>query len=77
MERPIYREYLAKDTAMAAFVKMMRIGRSRTLPLTHRFEFNRTIAEAIERATSGGEDPKKCLDEAAKALNRVLAQGGK
>jgi ABC-type glycerol-3-phosphate transport system substrate-binding protein len=76
MERPIYREYLAKDAAMAAFVNMMSIGRSRTLPLTHRVEFNRTIAEAIERATSGGEDPKKCLDEAAKVLNRVLAQGG-
>lgn len=71
LELASYRDYLATDKPLAAYVRTIGHGRSRRLPRTKRVEFNRFIAEAIERATSGGEDPGLCLREAAKKFNML------
>jgi hypothetical protein len=39
-------------------------------------EINRFLAEAIERATVGGEDPGRCLAEAAERSNALLRTRG-
>ena len=67
-----YREFLATDTALRVFVDQMTSGRGRSPIDRHRIEINRTIAEAIEKATLGKMDPKAALDEAAATSNALL-----
>ena len=67
-----YRAYLAHDGALKSFVDQMGTGRGRRVIERHRVEFNRCLAEAIERATLGKLDPKRCLDEAARSVNEAL-----
>ncbi len=67
-----YRAFLGRDVALKSFVDQMGAGRGRRVIERHRVEFNRALAEAIEKATLGGMDPKQCLDEAARSVNEVL-----
>ncbi len=67
-----YRRFLEHDRALKAFVDQLNLGRGRRFLPHHRVEFNRALAEAIERSTLGGMDPKKCLDEAARSVNDLM-----
>jgi multiple sugar transport system substrate-binding protein len=67
-----YKDYLATDRALKAFVDQMAVGQGR-LPIDdHRIEINRYLAEAIEKATLGAQDPKAMLDEAAAKSDALL-----
>jgi multiple sugar transport system substrate-binding protein len=72
-----YREFLATDPAMAAFVNQMRYGRGRIVAEHHRVQINRLMAEAIEKATLGKQDPRMCLDAAAAKANAFLRDGSR
>jgi multiple sugar transport system substrate-binding protein len=67
-----YEEFLETDAALKAFVEQMRDGRARHPIDYRRVEINRFLAEALERATLGGRDPKSALTEAAEQSNRLL-----
>ncbi len=71
-----YQAYLAKDHALKAFVDQMGVAQARAPIDRHRVEINRFIAEAIERATLGGQDPKAVLEEAAAKCNALLREPG-
>ena len=67
-----YEEYLATDGALKAFVDQMAVGQGRQSIDYRRVEINRFLAEAIEKATLGKEDPKRMLDEAAARCDALL-----
>jgi multiple sugar transport system substrate-binding protein len=67
-----YRLYLKKDPAIRAFVSQMDSARSRQLPDRKRIEFNKYIAQALERCIIGNENPKTALDEMAKSAAALL-----
>jgi multiple sugar transport system substrate-binding protein len=67
-----YRRFLDHDAALKTFVDQMSLGRGRQVIERHRVEFNRALAEAIERSTLGKMDPKRCLDDAAHSVNELL-----
>jgi multiple sugar transport system substrate-binding protein len=69
-----YRKFLETDPALKAFVDQMSDGRGRQVLERHRVEFNRFLAEAIERAIVGKQDPRKCLEEAAARANALLIE---
>jgi multiple sugar transport system substrate-binding protein len=72
LDLPSYKNYLAKDPALKAFVDQMAVGQAR-LPIdAHRIEINRFLAEAIEKATLGKQDPRAMLDEAAAKSDALL-----
>jgi multiple sugar transport system substrate-binding protein len=68
----VYRDFLAGDPAMKAFVDQMTTGKSRRPLDYHRMEVNHFLAEAIEKATLGKMDPKTVLDDAAARSNALL-----
>jgi ABC-type glycerol-3-phosphate transport system substrate-binding protein len=69
---PSYKAYLATDPALKAFVDQMAVGQGRMPIDYHRIEINRFLAEAIEKATLGKQDPRAMLDEAAAKSDAVL-----
>lgn len=69
-----YKDFLNKHPHMKAFVEQLYIGRARAPIDYHRVEINQSIAEAVEEAILGNEDPKTVLDEAAAKSNRLLRQ---
>jgi multiple sugar transport system substrate-binding protein len=73
-ELPEYRAYLKSDEALRAFVEQMDVGMAR-LTFPRRVEVNRVVAEAIERATLGNEDPRACLNEAQGKAEKILSGG--
>ncbi len=72
LELQSYKEFLATDRALKAFIDQMAVAQGR-LPIdSHRIEINRFLAEAIEKATLGKQDPKAMLDEAAAKSDALL-----
>lgn len=72
LDLPAYRDFLATDRALKAFVDQMAVGQGRASIDYHRIEINRYLAEAIEKATLGKQDPKAMLDEAAAKADALL-----
>lgn len=75
LELPEYREHLARDPGLRAFVEQIPLGRAREPIDHHQVAINRHIAEAIERTLVGGADPRAALAESAAKSNRLLAAG--
>lgn len=71
---PEYRKQLEEDPGLKGFVEQMTWGKGRETIPRHRVEINRLLAEAIERATLGKQDPKQCLDEAVLRANALLSR---
>jgi multiple sugar transport system substrate-binding protein len=67
-----YREYLEEDPAIMIFVSQMDSAQSRRLPDRNRIEFNRFIAQALERSIIGNENPKTALDKMANSAADLL-----
>jgi ABC-type glycerol-3-phosphate transport system substrate-binding protein len=76
LQLPEYRAYLETDAALKSFVEQMSMAESRRPIDFYRVEINQFLAEAIEKATVGGVDPKTALDEAAAKSNALLAKVG-
>jgi ABC-type glycerol-3-phosphate transport system substrate-binding protein len=74
LELPSYQAHLEDDWALRAFVDQMSLGRARRPIDLHRVEINRHIAEAIENALIGGEEPRAALRAAAAKSNALLRE---
>ncbi len=72
LQMPEYQAYLATDPALKSFVAQLAMAESRRPIDFYRVEINQYLAEAIEKATVGGMDPKTVLDEAAAKSNALL-----
>jgi ABC-type glycerol-3-phosphate transport system substrate-binding protein len=72
LERQEYQTFLSHDPAMKTFVDQLQWGKGRRPIDYHRVEINHFIAEAIEHATLGKQDPKESLDEAVRRANVLL-----
>ena len=72
LEMPEYQAYLATDPALKSFVDQMAMAETRRPMDFYRVEINQYLAEAIEKATVGGMDPRTVLDEAATKANALL-----
>jgi len=72
LKRPEYVMYLKSDPALSAFVEQIGISQARVPFDRHRVEINRVMAEAIEQATLGKGDPRRCLEKAAEQANALL-----
>src|SRR5690606_31332047 len=72
LDVPEYRAYLDENPALRAFVEQMAdAGTQRPLDY-EQLAIQRSIAQAIERATVGGRDPRTVLEAAAAESNRLL-----
>jgi multiple sugar transport system substrate-binding protein len=72
LDLPEYREALARDERLRAFVEQIPIGRVRRPLDFYQVEINRHIAEAIERTLIGGIDARRALSESARKSNELL-----
>lgn len=72
---PEYRAHLARDPRLAAFVAQIPLGRAREAMDEHQVEINQHVAEAIERALIGREDPAAALAAMAARTDRLLQPG--
>lgn len=72
LELQSYKDFLATDRALKAYVDQMAVGQGRLPVDYHRIEINRFLAEAIEKATLGKQDPKAMLDEAVAKCDALL-----
>jgi ABC-type glycerol-3-phosphate transport system substrate-binding protein len=72
LDVPEYQEYLRENPGLRAFVEQMRYTQTRRSIDYHQLELERGLANAIERATVGGADPRAALEEAAAEANRLL-----
>ncbi len=71
-EVPEYRAYLEQNPGLKAFVDQMAVAQaSRSIDFSS-VEIERALAQAIEHATVGGQDPRAALTEAATTSNRLL-----
>jgi ABC-type glycerol-3-phosphate transport system substrate-binding protein len=74
LDLPSYQEHLEDDWALRAFVDQMSLGRARRPIDLHQVEINRHIAEAIESALIGGEEPAAALRASAAKSNALLRE---
>lgn len=74
LEVPEFKEYLTRHPAQRAFVEQMEYAQAQRPLDFHAVEIQRLLAEAIEQATVGGENPATTLKRAADQSNRLLSQ---
>lgn len=72
LDVPEFQEYLKKNPNFKAFVDQMDVSRAQKPVDYGGLQITRHIGEAIEKATVGGMDPKKALDESAAKSNQLL-----
>ena len=72
LERPEYQAHLEEDWGLRAFVEQIPMTRPRRRIDDYHVEINRHVAEAIERALVGGEDPEAALAASAARSNALL-----
>jgi ABC-type glycerol-3-phosphate transport system substrate-binding protein len=71
-ETPAYRDFLAQNPNLKAYVDQLSVSQAPSPIDFHGLRISRHLAEAIEKATLGKADPKTVLDEAAKQSNALL-----
>ncbi|TFH00284.1 MAG: extracellular solute-binding protein, partial [Calditrichales bacterium] len=69
---PSYSAHLQNDQALQVFVREMNSARTREMPDSHRAEFNRLIARAIEETIIGGKNPVNTLRSAARDFDITI-----
>jgi multiple sugar transport system substrate-binding protein len=67
-----YREYLDADPPLRAYVEAMDFALAPNPIDYHSLKISRQLADALERATLGREDPAEVLHRAATESNRLL-----
>jgi ABC-type glycerol-3-phosphate transport system substrate-binding protein len=68
----VYREFLEKNQALKAYVDQLDVARTPNPIDYDGLRISRHIADAIEKATLGGQDPKTVLDASAALSNQLL-----
>ena len=71
---PEFQQFLQQNPGQKAFVEQMEYAIAQRPLDFYAVEIQRHLAEAIEKATVGGADPKAALEESAAKSNRLLAQ---
>jgi multiple sugar transport system substrate-binding protein len=74
---PAYKKFLAENPALKVYVDQLLVAQAPSPIDYHGLRISRHIAEAIEKATLGGADPKTVLDEAAAKSDALLGSAGK
>ncbi|MCF7740156.1 MAG: ABC transporter substrate-binding protein [Candidatus Marinimicrobia bacterium] len=69
---PEFKEYLKNNPNFKVFIDQMEFAQVQRKIDYHGLQITRHIAQAIEEATLGGEDPQVTLDRAAKKSNALL-----
>ncbi|MCG3158091.1 MAG: sn-glycerol-3-phosphate-binding periplasmic protein UgpB [bacterium] len=69
-----YQDFLQANPGLKVYVDQLDFGQSPRPVDFHGLEITRLMAEAIEKATLGKQDPKTVLDEAAAKANQLLQQ---
>jgi len=69
---PEYREFLDKNQALKAYVDQLDVAQTPSPIDYNGLKISRHIADAIEKATLGREDPKTVLDASAAKSNQLL-----
>ncbi len=69
---PAYQQHLAQNPGLRAFVEQMEYAQTQRPMDYGQLEIQRALANAIEKATVGGADPRAALREAAAESNRLL-----
>ena len=72
LDVPEYRAYLAENPGLRAFVEQMDVAQTQRPIDFEQLEIQRALADAIEKATVGGADPRAVLQAAAAESNRLL-----
>ena len=72
MEVPAYRAYLDENPGLKAFAEQMAVARANRSLDYSSMEIQKELAEAMERATVGGESPQAALAQAVTASNAML-----
>ncbi len=67
-----YQDFLEANPGLKVYVEQLDFGQSPRPVDFHGLEITRYMAEAIEKATLGKQDPKTVLDEAAAKSNQLL-----
>ncbi|MBI4428347.1 MAG: ABC transporter substrate-binding protein [Ignavibacteriales bacterium] len=67
-----YQEYLNANPALKAYVDQLEVGQTASPIDYNSLKISRNIADAIERATLGGNDPRTELAQAAAKSNTLL-----
>ncbi len=69
-----YTDYLETHPNLKTYVQQMEVAQAASPIDYNPLKISRHLAEAIEKATVGGADPKTVLDEAAAKSNALLRQ---
>ncbi len=72
LDVPEYQQYLTENPGLRAFVEQMAHTQTQRPIDYHQLEIQRALAQAIERSTVGGADPRAALAAAAAEANRLL-----
>jgi ABC-type glycerol-3-phosphate transport system substrate-binding protein len=72
LDVPEYQAYLEENPALRAFVEQMEYAQTQRPIDYEQLEIQRALADAIEKATVGGADPRAVLEAAAAESNRLL-----
>lgn len=68
-----FQQYLAENPAHRAFVEQMEFAQAQRPMDFHTLQIQRVLAQAIEQALVGGQDPEEALRLAAQKSNELLA----
>jgi multiple sugar transport system substrate-binding protein len=74
---PAYAEFLKSEPQLKAYVDQLEVAQAPGAIDYSSLRISRNLAEAIEKATLGGQDPRTVLDEAAMKSNVLLQAGAK
>lgn len=77
LDVPEFRQYLSENPPHKAFVDQMEYAQAQRSLDFHTLEIQRHLADAIEKATVGGQDPATVLQAAADRSNALLTQVAK
>lgn len=75
VEVPEFQAFLAEHPAQRTFVEQMTYAQAQRPIDFHTMRIQRLLAQAIERATVGGQDPANVLEESAREANALLREG--
>jgi len=70
---PAYQKFLEENPPLKAYVDQLQVAQAPSPVDFFGLRISRHLAEAIEKATLGGADPKTVLDEAAAKSDALLA----
>lgn len=77
LDVPEFQAYLEEHPAFRVYVEQMAVAQAQRPMDYYPLEIQRELANAIERATVGGEDPRTALERATANSNALLERAGR